>query len=166
MDGKLLEREHRRRLGVKKVLEGWSCTVVAGVLDVSPRAVERWVKDFKDGGSDALTRKSMPGRPLKLTPQQEQAVLGWFLRSPTEFGFATELWTAPRVAQLIEQKFGVHFHPRYLNQWLAKRRITPQKPSRRPRERDEAEIRRWLPGGLAENRSKTAAKGGASAGHR
>jgi len=145
----LLEREHRRRLGVKKVLDGWPCAVVAGVLDVSARAVQQWVKAYRDGGPEALTRKTMPGRPAKLTADQEQIVLGWFAHSPTEFGFATELWTAPRVAKLIAQNFGVHFHPRYLNHWLAKRRITPQKPSCRPRERDEAEIRRWLPARLA-----------------
>jgi transposase len=157
MTGTLLEREHRRRLGVKKVLEGWPCSVVAGVLDVSVRAVQQWVKAYHDGGPDALTRKAMPGRPAKLTPQQERMVLGWFAHSPTEFGFATELWTAPRVAKLIVQKFGVQFHPRYLNQWLAKRRITPQRPSRRPRERDEAEIRRWLQAGLDPHQPKTAA---------
>lgn len=157
MTGKLLEREHRRRLGVKKVLEGWPCSVVAGVLDVSVRAVQQWVKAYRDGGPDALTRKAMPGRPAKLTADQEQVVLGWFAQSPTEFGFATELWTAPRVAKLIVQKFGVHFHPRYLNHWLAKRRITPQRPNCRPRERDEAEIRRWLQPGLAPNPAEIAA---------
>lgn len=144
MDGKLLEKEHRRCLAVKKVREGWSCSVVASILDVSLRSVERWVKAFREGGWAALARKPMPGRPPKLTPRQEQVVLGWILRSPTEFGFATELWTAPRVARLIEQTFGVRFHPRYLNQWLAQRRITSQRPRRRPRERDDAAIGRWL----------------------
>lgn len=157
MTGTLLEREHRRRLGVKKVLEGWPCSVVAGVLDVSVRAVQQWVKAYRQGGPDALTRKTMPGRPRKLTADQERVVLSWFVQSPTEFGFATELWTAPRVAKLIAQKFGVHFHPRYLNHWLAKRRITPQKPSCRPRERDDAEIRRWLQPGLAPNSAEIAA---------
>lgn len=140
----LLEKEHRRRLGVKKVLEGWPCPVVASILDVSVRAVELWVKAYRHGGPEALTRKRMPGRKPKLTATQEQAVLGWIVRSPTEFGFATELWTAPRVARLIQQTFGVKFHPRYLNEWLARRHITPQKPRRRPRERNDWAIRRWL----------------------
>lgn len=140
----LLEKEHRRRLGVKKVLAGWSCAVVADILDVSPRAVEYWVKAYRERGPDALTRKRMPGRKPKLTAAQEQTVLGWIVRSPTEFGFATELWTAPRVARRIQQTFGVTFHPRSLNAWLAERRVTPQKPRRRPRERNDAAIRSWL----------------------
>jgi transposase len=79
-----------------------------------------------------------------LDAEQEREVLSWFARSPTDFGFSTELWTAPRVAKLIKRTFGVKFHPRYVNRWLAQRRITPQKPRRRPRERDEAEIQRWI----------------------
>ena len=55
-----------------------------------------------------------------------------------------ELWTAPRVAKLVAKKFHVHFHPRYINQWLSEHRVTPQKPTRQARERDAREVRRWL----------------------
>jgi transposase len=48
------------------------------------------------------------------------------------------------VAELILRKFRKKFHTRYLNQWLAQRHITPQKPSRQARERNEREIRRWV----------------------
>lgn len=57
---------------------------------------------------------------------------------------AVDLWSAPRVASLIQRKFGKKFHPHYLNQWLAERRITSQKPERQARERDDREVRRWL----------------------
>ena len=51
-------------------------------------------------------------------------------RAPTEFGLPTELWTASRVAQVIERTYGITFHPRYLDAWLADRDITPHKPKR------------------------------------
>jgi hypothetical protein len=38
-------------------------------------------------------------------------VLGWLAKSFVEFGFATELWTAPRVAKLIDEHFAVAYHP-------------------------------------------------------
>ncbi len=60
-----------------------------------------------------------------------------------EFGFATELWTAPRVARVIKEKFGVEFHPRYVNEWLTKRGVTPQKPETQARERDARKIAAW-----------------------
>ena len=59
----------------------------------------------------------------------------WLADSPTEYGFATELWSAPRLARLIEQEWGVCFHPAYLTTWLRRRGYTPQKP--RPGQRAE-----------------------------
>jgi transposase len=48
------------------------------------------------------------------------------------------------VARLIRQKWDVKFHPRYVCAWLAQRRVTPQKPRRQPRERDDGAIQNWL----------------------
>ena len=86
----------------------------------------------------------VPGRPRTLTRTQEKVVLRWLRDSPLEHGFATELWTAARIAQLIEQEFGIVFNPRYLSTWLRDRGLTPQKPQRVARARDPDAIRRWL----------------------
>ncbi len=59
-------------------------------------------------------------------------------------GFVTELWTAQRIAKLILDHFGVRFHSRSINAWLTQRGVSPQKPRRVPRERDEARIEAWL----------------------
>jgi transposase len=131
-------------LAVARVRSGYTQKEVADFLGVHPRSVQRWMQAYRRHGLAGLKAKPASGRPPKLTARQQRQVLQWFRRSPTEFGFSTELWTAPRVAKLIERKFKVRFHPRYLNQWLAQRRITPQMPSRRARERNEREIRRWV----------------------
>ena len=102
------------------------------------------MKAYRRGGDGALEGHDPSGRPRKLTRARERQVLGWFRRSPTSFGFPTELWTAARVARVIYRKWRVRFHPRYLNQWLAERRITPQKPRFQAREQDEVEVQRWL----------------------
>lgn len=47
--------------------------------------------------SSALAGTPHPGRTPFLTPQQQAEALGWLTRKPTEFGFATDLWTAARV---------------------------------------------------------------------
>jgi transposase len=64
--------------------------------------------------------------------------------NPMKHGFATELWTGPRLAQLIEQEFGTHLHPQYLCTWLRARGFTPQKPQRVAREEDPEEVAAWL----------------------
>jgi transposase len=74
-------------------------------------------------------------------------VLSWVGRDAREFGFLgflTPRWTAPRLAEAIGQELGVRFNHRYLNAWLARRRVTPQVPARPAREQDPDEVERWL----------------------
>jgi transposase len=131
-------------LAVERVNEGRSQKEVAEFLGVAKSTISGWLKTYREQGRLGLASKSRSGRPRRLSAEQEDEVLSWFSRSPTEFGFDSELWTAPRVTKLIYQQWKIRFHVRYINQWLAQRRITPQKPCRQPRERDEAKIRHWV----------------------
>ena len=141
--GTAAELERRRRLALDRLQDGYSARDVSEFLGVHVRTVYYWQALFEKRGAEGLTAKPPPGRPRKLTARREQTVLGWFRKSPRSFGFATDLWTARRVNQVIERKWGVSFNPRALNAWLAARHITPQKPQRVPREADQAAIERW-----------------------
>jgi transposase len=142
--GTAAELERRRLLAVHRVEEGYSQAEVALFLGVTPRSVRRWVRMYRSCGEGGLAPIAHHGREPKLWPSQEETVLWWLTRHPKELGFRNGLWTAPRVAKLIFKNWGIRFHPRYLNQWLARRGISPQKPILRPRERDQEEIDRWL----------------------
>ena len=142
--GTAKELEARRRLAVQRVSEGWAQTDVAAFLGVHPVTVSGWVRRHRAGGDDGLKPVPTPGRPKKLTPQQEAAVLGWLTKLPSAFGFPTELWTARRVADLIRREFGVTFHPGYVRQWLSARDHSPQKPARKARQQRPEEVARWL----------------------
>jgi transposase len=136
--------EYRRRLAVQRVEDGYSIEEVADFLGVDRRTVRRWVAAFRQHGAAGLAAHPVPGRPPKLNPTQEKIVVRWLADNPTEHGFATELWTAPRLARLIEQEFGIRFHPDYLITWLRQHGYTPQKPRRVHRERDDEAIAEWL----------------------
>jgi transposase len=142
--GSPAELEHRRRLAIERLSEGYAADEVADFLGVSIRTVWRWLALARGDGPQGLSARPAPGRPRKLTRPQEKVVLRWLHDSPLEHGFTTELWTAARVAQLIEQEFGITFNPRYLSTWLRDRGLTPQKPQPVARERDPEAIRRWL----------------------
>lgn len=138
------ELTHRRWLAVQRVSEGYSTQEVADFLGVDPSTVRRWMATFRDQGAHGLAARPVSGRPRKLTPIQEKIALRWLTESPLHHGFETELWTAPRLGQLIREEFGVPLHPRYLSAWLRDRGFTPQKPQRVPRERDPKAIAAWL----------------------
>jgi transposase len=86
----------------------------------------------------------VPGRPPRLSITQEKIIRRWLSEVASEHGFTTDLWSAPRLAWLIETEFGICFHPNYLCAWLRQRGYTPQKPRRVPREQDETAIAKWL----------------------
>src|SRR5438309_12084774 len=142
--GTPLELQRIRMLAVRRVLEGHSPAEVADFLEVDTRSIRRWICSFNDGGWDRLRALPQLGRPRKLSPTQEKILLRWLREPATEHGFPTELWTSRRLAQLVREEWGIGFHPRYLPDWLRRRRMTPQKPQRVPRERDPEAIAAWL----------------------
>ena len=128
-----------------RVSEGYDAAEVAAFLGVHVASVHRWVARHRAGGDAALAAVPHPGASPKLTARQADRVLSWVRdRSPAAFGFATERWTARRVAAVVADRLGVRFNHRYLNDWLGRRGISPQLPQRVPRERDEAAVARWL----------------------
>jgi len=141
--GSPAEREHRRFLAVRRVWEGYTTGEVADFLGVDPRSVRRWVAAFQAHGACGLAAQPACGRPTYLTRAQEKIVCRWLSDNPTDFGFATELWTSGRLARLIEQEWQIHFHPHYLTAWLRAHGFTPQKPERVPRERNQQRVAQW-----------------------
>jgi transposase len=133
-----------RRLAVGRMLEGESPGDIAESLRVTRRSIERWVRAWEGGGTTALEPTPRPGRPPKLDDGQAREVLAWVRQSPCDFGFPTERWTAPRVAAVLRERLGVVMNHRYLNDWLARRGVTPQTPPRQAKERDEALIEHWV----------------------
>jgi transposase len=138
------ELERRRRLAVQRVREGHPIEEVADFLGVHRTTVSRWWAAFRARGVAGLEVRSSPGRPSKLTSNQEKVIHRWLADKPTEHGFPTDLWTGPRLAHMIRQEFGVDLNPKYLTVWLRRRGFTPQKPRRIPRERDPQAIAAWL----------------------
>lgn len=126
------------------VLGGRTQAAVADTLGVHSVTVAKWMARHRAAGVQGLAAKPTPGRPRFLTPDQDRQVRQWLAQKPTAHGFPTDLWTARRVAELIRREFGIEFHPNYLRAWLTQRGYSPQRPSRRPRQRNDATIAYWV----------------------
>lgn len=144
--GSPAELERRRVLAIHRLLDGYTPEEVADFLGVDPSTVRRWRAAFGCDGWAGLGARAIPGRPTKLTRTQEKVVRRWLDDPPTAFGFSTELWTGARLADLIRQEWGIDLSPRYLPDWLRRRGLSPQKPERVPRERNDEAIAAWVRG--------------------
>src|SRR5215217_8563906 len=113
-----------RRLAVARVLDdGYEPREVAEFLGVGLASVYRWLGWYAAAGDGGLADAPRAGRPPKLSAAREARVRGWLAADARERGFATACWTAPRLAEAIRAQWGVAFHPRSLNRWLAARRF-------------------------------------------
>jgi transposase len=134
------ELQRRRLRAVELVNEGESPEDVAHFLGCGRSSVYTWAKLARENPS-ALAAKPHPGRTPRLSEADRQRLEGLLLEGAKAHGGRTALWTAARVADLIEREFRVTFHPEHVRKVL-KRKLgwTSQKPQRRAKERDEAAI--------------------------
>jgi len=142
--GSPLALERRRRRALKLLHEGLQPVEVARKLGVDRRTVRRWRAAFDKTGEAGIAAKPVPGRPLKLDTRNWQKLDRILRRGAQAAGYATELWTCRRVAEVIRREFGVQYHEDHIGRLLRAMGWSPQKPERRARERDEAAIRRWI----------------------
>ena len=134
------ELQRRRLRAVELVEQGESPDDVARFLGCGRSSVYTWVKLAKQSVA-ALAAKPHPGPKPRLTAEQLSELEGLLLQGAKAHGWRTELWTAARVAELIERRFGVRFHPEHVRKVLRRRlKWTSQKPQRKAKERDEAAI--------------------------
>jgi transposase len=129
---------------VARVVAGQTQTAVANAFGVHLTTVAKWMARHRADGAVGLAARPTPGRPRRLTPDQDADVRSWLAQKPTDHGFRTNLWTAARVAELIERRFGVTYHPNYLREWLSKRGYSPQRPAKKARQRNDEAIAGWV----------------------
>src|SRR5438874_9086439 len=104
------ELERRRKQAVHAVTGGEPRKTVAKVLGVHYKTVARWVRAARrPGGVDA---KPQPAPAPGLTDADLRRLEGLLAEGATAHGWHNQLWTAARVARLIERHFRIKYHPR------------------------------------------------------
>ena len=143
--GRDLAAMERRRLEAGQLFgKGLTQADVARRLGVSTASANRWHQAWKAHGEAGLRRNAMPGPARRLSAKQLQQLEETLLAGPAAAGYATELWTGPRIRKLIWDRFRVRYHRGHV--WLLLRKLgwSCQKPAKRAVERDEEKIATWL----------------------
>jgi transposase len=93
---------------------------------------DRWAEEWNEGGLEALAPSYGGGRPPKLDQDQQDELLE-LLRDD-------QPWKQHEVQHLIEEEFGVEYHPAYLSQLLRSLNLNYSIPRpKRPDRPDNAE---------------------------
>jgi transposase len=135
--------EKRRLKAARLFAKGRSRAEVARTLGVSWAAVNNWHEAWQREGEPGLKAAGRAGRKPKLTADQLCRVEQELLRGPLAHGYATVLWTLPRIARLIATLTGVRYHPGHVWRILRALEWSIQRPEHRAKERDDEAITRW-----------------------
>jgi transposase len=100
--------EQRRLKGARLLKQGVAQAEVARRCGVSRQTASAWERLLKEKGTAGMKRRPL-GRPRQLTQAQCAELSKVLLEGALAQGFATELWTLPRVAKLIRERFGIRY---------------------------------------------------------
>src|ERR1700709_74477 len=129
-----------RRLEARRMLdEGMAQAEVARRLKTTRQSVSRWALQPRRD----LAKVKRQGRKSRFDEAKRRQLKAALLAGPQQAGFATELWTVPRVRQYIVQQFDQRFSTVHVWRLLRQLGFSPQRPVGRARERDEAKIAHW-----------------------
>jgi transposase len=136
------EALEQRRLKAAQLLgNGMRQAEVARALGVSRQSVSTWAKALKRD-QEAWRCKPMGYAP-GLGPAEREWLHQILVRGAQAYGFATDVWTVPRVGAVIRQAFNISYGKS--NVWLILKAMgfSCQKPTGRATQRDEDAIQNW-----------------------
>jgi transposase len=133
--------EGRRLRAWELKQQGWKQAKIAAALGVSPGAVSQWLTRARtEGGPEALRRRPAPGPAPRVSGAQQQELLAILARGAEAYQFRGDVWTAPRVALVIRQEFGVRYDPGHVSRLLRGWGWSVQKPRRQASQRSQAAV--------------------------
>src|ERR1700681_4226610 len=135
--------ERRRMRAASLLAKGLSQSEVARRVGAHRQAERKWAAELETKGRAGLKKAGRAGRKPRLSAEQICQIEHGLKRGPQALGYETSLWTANRVAHLIEQECGGSYHPGHVWKILRQLGWSCQRPAGRALERDEKAIERW-----------------------
>lgn len=133
----------RRRMRAGRMLrDGVAQAEVARRVSVTRTTVSAWNAQLQEGGLGALKSRRR-GRPAGLQEAQRRELMRALKSGALAEGFATDLWTLPRVGELIKRRFARSYSESQVWRILVGLGFSCQRPSGRALERNESAIQRW-----------------------
>jgi transposase len=146
-DGRKLDHrtlEVLRVRAVEQVRAGAHPEDVAVTLGLHRKTVYGWLAKYREGGTDALRAKPVPGRPPKLTSTQIARLYALIVgQDPRQLSFAFALWTREMVREVIRREFGVALSAVSVGRLLRTMGLSPQRPLHRAYQQNPEAVARW-----------------------
>jgi len=123
--------------------DGLSSGRISSLLK-SPRSrVSEWLLNYERYGYEGLLEGYRSGRPSSLSEKERQMLSDIIDSGPVAYGFLSGVWTSPMITRVIEEEFGVKYHPGHVRKVLHRLGFSVQMPKRELGLADPEEQDRW-----------------------
>ena len=110
--------------------EGHTRRELANILQAPRSKVSEWLQRYQTDGVNGLLEGYRSGRPAELSEKQRQQLEDILDSGPVAYGLDTGIWTSPMIAWVIEEEFGVQYHPGHVRKLLHAWGFSVQRPRR------------------------------------
>ena len=103
---------------------------LASILSAPRSKVSEWLFNYEQYGVEGLLEGYRPGRPSLLTEDQLGELYDIVESGPAAYGLDSGIWTSPMIARVIEDEYGILYHPGHIRKLLHKLGFSVQRPKR------------------------------------
>ena len=107
----------------------------ADACKVKVRTLRLWLARYRNAGFEGLKRKSVSGRPSKLSLEQKEELKSMVKGSPETIGYDTGIWTASLACEVVRKRFGVSYSLQNMQKLLGNLGLSFKLPKKNLRER-------------------------------
>jgi len=123
--------------------DGKSSGEISGILRAPRSRVAEWLKNYEEYGIEGLLEGQRSGRPQRLSLCEQTRLSDIIDSGPVAYGFLSGVWTAPMIARVIVEEFGVSYHPGHVRKLLYRMGFSVQRPKRVLSNADPDQQNRW-----------------------
>lgn len=123
--------------------QGRTSGELAEFLQAPRSKVSEWLARYQAHGVEGLLEGQRSGRPAELTARQRQQLADILDSGPVAYGLDTGVWTSPMIAWVLEEEFGVQYHPGHVRRLLHEIGFSVQRPKRVLARANHAQQDRW-----------------------
>ncbi len=129
--------------GVMLSLEKYSVSDIARLLHMHRSTVHTWIVSWNAHREVGLYEGHRSGRPTALTETDRERLSDIVDSGPVAYGLQTGVWTSPVVTEVIENEFGVRYHPGHVRKLLKQLGFSVQRPTPKLVQADPRKQNRW-----------------------
>ncbi|MCX7038166.1 MAG: winged helix-turn-helix domain-containing protein, partial [Spirochaetes bacterium] len=108
--------------------KGSSSGELASILSAPRSRVSEWLANYEAYGVEGLLEGYRSGRPPLLDETQIRALYDIVESGPVAYGLDSGVWTSRIISRVIEEEFGVGYHPGHVRKLLHQIGFSVQRP--------------------------------------